>query len=335
MDHLRVASLWTDALMHSFEAQGISLHELVADIPAVSKDQPIAGQTLDISSARLAWHKAYELTKDDLLGYKIAAGLNFRSAGVLMPICWHSPTPKKALEHIFSFQMLLSNNGVYREKKDSTEQLFHFEYIPTANAIPASDHQILSVLTSTYGLLWIISDYKILPEIMYIPDTLNREVIEEALGYPVKSHKGNFTIVYSSEALQAPITGRDENLYQLTLSYAEGLIREKQNGQTLIDKVTDIIATEKPASYSIDRVADELMMNRRILQRNLADQGTNFREIRENLLRTKALELLISQNRAPTDIAKKLGYSDVSAFHRSFKSWFNTTPKQFKDKHID
>jgi AraC-like DNA-binding protein len=79
-----------------------------------------------------------------------------------------------------------------------------------------------------------------------------------------------------------------------------------------------------------EKVARELGMSVRSLQRRLAEAGTSFRD----LLDTSRQEMAQSYIREPeielVEIAFLLGFSDQSAFSRAFKRWTGNSPNEVR-----
>lgn len=78
----------------------------------------------------------------------------------------------------------------------------------------------------------------------------------------------------------------------------------------------DLIKAELPA---IARVARALKVSPRRLQRSLAEEGTNFRAVIDRVRRALAERYLSRPDISLNEIAFLLGFSEPSAFHRSFK----------------
>ena len=68
----------------------------------------------------------------------------------------------------------------------------------------------------------------------------------------------------------------------------------------------------------------------RTLRRRLREAGTIHRELLDGLRRDLALRYLSEDGTCITDVAQLLGYSEASAFHRSFKRWIGKSPAQFR-----
>jgi AraC-like DNA-binding protein len=62
----------------------------------------------------------------------------------------------------------------------------------------------------------------------------------------------------------------------------------------------------------------------------LADRGVNVREMIQETLREMACELLDREHLAVKEVAYRLGFADVSSFHRAFKRWTGRTPVDFR-----
>ncbi|GAA3555442.1 AraC family transcriptional regulator [Marinobacter xestospongiae] len=81
---------------------------------------------------------------------------------------------------------------------------------------------------------------------------------------------------------------------------------------------------------SIERIASELNISVSTLQRRLREEGTNFKEIKnEERIECAKHHLLFSKNTLEF-IAEKLGYSNSSNFSKSFKSAVGMPPADFR-----
>ncbi|MBK6533536.1 MAG: helix-turn-helix transcriptional regulator [Deltaproteobacteria bacterium] len=79
---------------------------------------------------------------------------------------------------------------------------------------------------------------------------------------------------------------------------------------------------------TLKRVAAQLRMSERSLQRRLADEGESFDAIVDALRRDLALRYLADPKIAVAEVAYLLGYSEPSPFHRAFKRWTGRTPAE-------
>ena len=84
------------------------------------------------------------------------------------------------------------------------------------------------------------------------------------------------------------------------------------------------------AAAGLDAVAAAMHLSPRSLHRHLADEGANFRQIKDALRRDLALARLAKTDAPVASIATELGYADPSAFYRAFIEWTGTAPSDYR-----
>jgi AraC-like DNA-binding protein len=78
-------------------------------------------------------------------------------------------------------------------------------------------------------------------------------------------------------------------------------------------------------------VARRLGTTSRTLQRKLAEEGTNFRALRDGIL-WEAVEVLLSNPSLKIEaIALSVGFSDVAAFSKAFRRWKGYPPTRYRE----
>jgi AraC-like DNA-binding protein len=85
---------------------------------------------------------------------------------------------------------------------------------------------------------------------------------------------------------------------------------------------------------SLEEVAERQRVSARTLKRRLAEHGTSFRQLVDELRRDRALALLERRELTVERIAELLGYSDASNFQRAFRRWLGVTPAAFRARHV-
>jgi AraC-like DNA-binding protein len=87
------------------------------------------------------------------------------------------------------------------------------------------------------------------------------------------------------------------------------------------------------STVTLPRIANQLSLSARSLQRRLQEQSSSFEQIAEHVRRHRAHELL-SQTQIPlTQIVSALGYTESSTFNRSCQRWFSVTPLEYRQQH--
>lgn len=89
--------------------------------------------------------------------------------------------------------------------------------------------------------------------------------------------------------------------------------------------VSEMLARERP---TVAKVAAKLQLSPRTLQRRLEDWGVGFGELVDQYRYSLARQYLRSGSDSITDIAFRLGYSDVAHFTRAFRRWTGMAPSE-------
>ena len=83
----------------------------------------------------------------------------------------------------------------------------------------------------------------------------------------------------------------------------------------------------------LDAVAASLHLHPRTLRRRLAEEGTSFRALTNDVRATLAAELLSQVGLTVEQVARRLGYAETAAFNHAFSRWFGLAPNEFRRSH--
>ncbi len=150
---------------------------------------------------------------------------------------------------------------------------------------------------------------------------------------------GTRDIVYASgfngvdldeDALDTPLAAADASLFRVLETRAEELAARLSERDEL-EAVRRAIASElQKGEPTAKRVGEIVGASARTLHRRIAEQGTTFGKVVDQMRHELALAYLGDRTRSVTDVALLLGYSDGRAFARAFRRWTNTTPLEWR-----
>jgi len=83
-------------------------------------------------------------------------------------------------------------------------------------------------------------------------------------------------------------------------------------------------------SLSIDRIADDLNLSKRTLQRRLQQHDISFAQLRDNVRFHHSIAHLIEHHESIDSISSSLDFSDRTSFTNAFKRWTNLSPSAFR-----
>lgn len=128
----------------------------------------------------------------------------------------------------------------------------------------------------------------------------------------------------------------DEDLPQAnphSQALAEALCRDVVSRRRVRSGITQevrVLATQRlTRGAAMEDVASDLGVSARTLRRRLADEGTSYQSLLDEVRESLAEELLASGHLGVEDTALRLGYAEASSFIHAFKRWKGVTPAAF------
>lgn len=136
-------------------------------------------------------------------------------------------------------------------------------------------------------------------------------------------------LVFASQWLDRRLSSADPLLHLMMKQRAselESLFREDVASQ--VRRMLPSMVTTRSASA--DRAAGNLGLNVRTLNRRLADEGTSFMRLRDEVRYSIARQLLQGSRMPASEIAFHLGYANAGAFTVAFERWSGLAPAKWR-----
>ena len=114
----------------------------------------------------------------------------------------------------------------------------------------------------------------------------------------------------------------------------EEALRAAKTQVTLRASVESEVQRLLPQGQATARsVAGALSVSARTLSRRLADEGTTYAEVVDQLRQSLALEYFKDSSISVSQIAWRLGYATPSSFNHAFKRWMGRSPSIGRNRH--
>lgn len=134
---------------------------------------------------------------------------------------------------------------------------------------------------------------------------------------------------WPESALEHPLPFFNPQLENLAQSRLESALNDLNRQQSLSERVTQILDDHLAQMPAAGQVASMLCMSAATLNRHLRNEGSSFRQLRDEVRFRHARQLLQSPL-AVEQIAARLGYSDASNFATAFRSWSGVSPSAYR-----
>ena len=149
----------------------------------------------------------------------------------------------------------------------------------------------------------------------------------DAFRCEVRFNQPSNCILLRESCLDQPMPDADAMLHNVALGTLQDLLGQAVRPLSLTQRVRNAVMERLPQGEAgLDEVARALALSRRSLQRQLADEGTSFAVLVEDVRQTLAEHYLRHERLSVSDVAWRLGYSEVSAFSRAFVRWKDLSP---------
>ena len=161
-----------------------------------------------------------------------------------------------------------------------------------------------------------------------------RHVLNGLAQCPVIFNAKRNAVVLSAEILDKPLPRANAVTLAVCEQQCRDLLATRQEWQGSAEQVRNALLHSGLGS-SMERVASYLSMSTRTMHRQLAEEGTRWRAVRDDV-RLGMAEALLSAGYIQLDeIAERVGYSDLSNFSHAFRRWKGLSPAQYRRQQLD
>jgi AraC-like DNA-binding protein len=166
-----------------------------------------------------------------------------------------------------------------------------------------------------------------------LPPPRNPRLYATQLGCPLVFHAQTNAIEIERRDLYAAKRGVDRHVYALLATYADYLLAKAPRNNDIRDVVAFAIRDGlAQGRRDFDFVVRRLGVSRRTLQRRIAASKTTFGMIRDEVCFEIATSMLANNDISISEIASRLGYSEIASFSHAFAKRFGRSPRQARSR---
>jgi len=139
-------------------------------------------------------------------------------------------------------------------------------------------------------------------------------------------------VTFSARHLESELVRSEADLLGfLKLAPYYLVIEPLASTQSVTHRIREILGDDFQVEMpSFEELTDLLNMSARTLRRRLEKEGTSYQRIKDNARRDVAISMLSRDGMTVSEVAEQIGFSDPSAFHRSFKKWTGQSPGSYR-----
>ncbi|TCM61443.1 AraC-like DNA-binding protein [Acinetobacter calcoaceticus] len=150
----------------------------------------------------------------------------------------------------------------------------------------------------------------------------------EAIQYHAEQNR----IVMDAEYLSIKIKHDQRSWYQFIQHTPQNLLIRFKNPHALSTRIRKHLIQVHPSEWlELHALAQRLNMSEATIQRRLKHEGISYQQLKNDIRRDTAIELLSKTDKPLIEISEQLNFHDPSAFHRAFKKWTGVSPGAYRN----
>jgi AraC-like DNA-binding protein len=277
--------------------------------------------------------EAARATGDSCFGLHFGERFNVKNIGPLAYVVLNSPTIAVADAHVARYLKLYNQAAKVFFTVEGQRAYLQYVLVDLGIEVPRQQNEYsmvirLNTIRMMVGSQWAPLEVRFAhpaPEQISEHQRIFRAPV--LFGFPTNA------FVIEREFLERQIPAADQHLYQIMDRYLERILEEMPQEHEVLASVRRAVAESMREEHpNLTRVAKKMAMSPRTLQRQLKEQGIEFKNLVDDTRRRFAQSYLKSRRNTLTEVAFLLGYSEASAFNRAFKRWTGSTPLAYRDQ---
>lgn len=157
------------------------------------------------------------------------------------------------------------------------------------------------------------------------------QLVRESMNCAVTTSSAGTQIVFSKAVLSLENPFSDAVTFRSIRSDFQKISRaEAVQNLSVTERVQRILSATGAYDTPLERVADAMCISPRQFRYALKKEGISFRKLVMESRMTAAADRLLDSDVSISTISEDLGFSDVSAFSKSFKEWSGKAPSVYR-----
>ena len=291
---------------------------------------------IPLEQQKALWQIAVESSGDAAFGLHFARCIQPTNFGLLGYMAMNCRDIGECFEAIVRYQFLAGQGGELHLERDGG--LLALGYTPVNPGHPATAQRVVGLLAANVSVgRWLVGEGFRPRRVEFSqPAPGDTADYEEFFGCPVAFGARDNRLVFDPAVAQLAVPNASEELLLLLSERANRLLQGLSRHSGIAARIASLLATQLTSTLpDKSRIAAQIGMSERTLQRRLQEEGTSYQEILDNTRQYPARELLRNSPPGLADVASQLGFAEPSAFYRAFRKWEGVTPGQYRERAAD
>ncbi|MDQ3264150.1 MAG: AraC family transcriptional regulator [Myxococcota bacterium] len=294
--------------------------------PAVGAGEPIL---LPLSTFWELSEAVAETIGDPELGATTALGAGRGAYGLWEYVGRNAGTLGEALERFVRHRSLSDPNLKYSLEVKGREARYCFRVPGQRLGLGRHGNEFSLVMVKHLACDYVRSELTLRRAWFSHPRPARIDALTSAFGFEPVFDAGENGMAFDAALLELPVASADPALHSLLTRQLEARLTSAAPPANFVALVEARVqeTLQQGGRPAVERIAEQLHMSGRTLQRRLTEHGTSFSAVIDEARKRVACVAVAENKLSLSEIAFLLGYSDVTPFTRAFKRWTGGTPQ--------
>jgi AraC-like DNA-binding protein len=286
---------------------------------------------LPIETYLLIQDEAAEYVNDPYFGLHMGEFAEAGSWSILGYMMMNCKTLGEAFEKSGRYSRLIGN--LIEARAEFKFNKIKAIFFTPPHAPKMSRHCFEATFSSSVRMMRTLTGVDLSPrEVTFIyPEPASTSEYERIFRCPVRFGQKNNSITMDLRVVNTPILMANPGLLEYFEKYARDFLADMDRRDEHTRAVTKIILSNlDDEGLSINKVAREMAVSVRTLQKRLEEEGVVFSDLYRDI-RQRLAQKYLRENYTVEQITYLLGFSEPSVFRKAFKKWSGVTPREYRE----
>jgi AraC-like DNA-binding protein len=320
------------ALIEGVDRAGVSAETFMAQAGLSRELLDDGGARIEVAAYDAMQELALDMTRDEALGLHMGDQPSVSAFQVVGNLVLHCRTVREGLDVFFRYHRIVADCPPSYLEARGSDVVLVYNYLRTTPRCTR--------LRAEFGITRLLRIGQMFGGISKGPSEVWFEHARPAYGAEydrmfgatrVRFAQPSTGIVMPAAFLELAQLHPNQDLYQVLKAQADKQLHDLDESASTARKVHGLVVDHFiDVEPDLESIARRIGMSPRSLRRRLQSEGTSFSEVAGRAMGELACNVLREPKTTIQEAAYRLGFAEVSSFHRAFKRWTGKTPKQYR-----
>ena len=325
---------WALLIWQALQDSGHDARKVFSDAGANPAKLNDSNARYDVHTMYRLWQGALEISNDSCFGITVGKSWNPTTFHALGFAWLASASLKDGFERFVRYSRLINDSlqaSLHQQGTDYHFALFSDEQQQNIHriAIDAGNAAMVKMCRALLG-----DDFSPLRLEVDCPPSDASMALETYIGCGIDYDCTSNVLIIDGPTAEQHLPGNNPELVQVNEEVVKRYISTINKTQILPRIQAALVEMLPSGKMSEQHMAAELNMSVRSLQRKLAQKGTSYNTLLNNVRQDLAKNMLHNSRLSLGEIAYLLGFSEQANFTRAFRRWYGTSPSAYRQAYL-